>query len=254
MTALCGIYAIVNTVTGRAYIGLTQASFAVRWGQHRYQLLRGNHHNPALQAEWYQYGSDAFVFRVIEIIDPEQDTETFLNRERYYIAQEAQPVYNSLPHTSDLIERPRRSFTFTKGILHIKRVGSTDSDVKTVGEVLDDLFASHCKPDGRQYSHVEVARALGGQLEASYIGKIRAGKVENPTRQTILLLCQFFSSVGKPVSADCFFPEFTASEKPSRSGVNQDSFDEALRASGLSQKALQALAEFLRIVNESGDE
>ena len=59
------VYAIVNTVNGKAYIGST-TDVKRRWRQHQ-TGLRGDHHwNPHLQNSWNQYGEQAFGFVILE--------------------------------------------------------------------------------------------------------------------------------------------------------------------------------------------
>jgi group I intron endonuclease len=59
------IYRITNMANGKYYIGSAD-SFARREWQHKYDLKRGVHKNPRLQAAWNKYGPDMFVFEVIE--------------------------------------------------------------------------------------------------------------------------------------------------------------------------------------------
>lgn len=74
--------------------------------------------------------------------------------------------------------------------------------IPTTAELIDQLFRTHRKPDGKEYSHVELSSALGGALAPSHIGKLRAGTIRNPQRDTLLQLCQFFR-----VPPTYFFPE-----------------------------------------------
>lgn len=61
------IYRITNMANGKYYIGSAE-SFARREWQHKYDLRRGVHKNPRLQAAWNKYGPDMFVFEVLEEI------------------------------------------------------------------------------------------------------------------------------------------------------------------------------------------
>ena len=47
-----GVYKIVNTRTGRVYIGSTN-NFLKRFNEHYYRLSRGTHHNDALQSDFH---------------------------------------------------------------------------------------------------------------------------------------------------------------------------------------------------------
>lgn len=65
------IYRITNMANGKYYIGSAD-SFARREWQHKYDLRRGVHKNPRLQAAWNKYGEEMFVFEVLEEIPAEQ--------------------------------------------------------------------------------------------------------------------------------------------------------------------------------------
>lgn len=64
------IYRITNMANGKYYIGSAD-SFARREWQHKYDLKRGVHKNPRLQAAWDKYGADMFVFEIIEELPEE---------------------------------------------------------------------------------------------------------------------------------------------------------------------------------------
>jgi group I intron endonuclease len=59
------IYRITNMANDHYYIGSAE-SFERRKWQHTYDLRRGAHKNPRLQAAWNKYGPDMFVFEVLE--------------------------------------------------------------------------------------------------------------------------------------------------------------------------------------------
>lgn len=68
-----GIYKIVNTHTGRVYIGQAR-EFKERWRGHSYSLLRSKHQNRFLQADFNkcreELGHDDFLeFHVVEVME-----------------------------------------------------------------------------------------------------------------------------------------------------------------------------------------
>ena len=67
------IYRITNMANGMYYIGSAE-SFARREWQHKYDLRRGVHKNPKLQAAWTEYGADMFVFEVLEEVPEGRNT------------------------------------------------------------------------------------------------------------------------------------------------------------------------------------
>ncbi|SCL25973.1 Helix-turn-helix [Micromonospora rhizosphaerae] len=74
-----------------------------------------------------------------------------------------------------------------------------DSAGRTLAQRLDNLFLSVRRPDGREYSHREVAEAVtaaGEPISHSYIGQLRAGDKDNPTIKHLRALARFF---GVPV-------------------------------------------------------
>jgi hypothetical protein len=63
----CGVYAIVNSDSGRAYIG-SSVNIKARVGQHISRLCLGRHGNSMLQAEWGHW----FYFGVLALCKPEE--------------------------------------------------------------------------------------------------------------------------------------------------------------------------------------
>lgn len=54
----CGVYAIINNVNGKLYIGGAKTLYR-RKKRHLLSLRTGVHHNPNLQNDWSEYGEDA---------------------------------------------------------------------------------------------------------------------------------------------------------------------------------------------------
>lgn len=72
-----GVYKIVNTITGKTYIG-SSIDIKTRFNRHKSALSRNKHPNPILQASWIKHGSAAFIFEVLEWCSPAEtmDRET----------------------------------------------------------------------------------------------------------------------------------------------------------------------------------
>lgn len=66
-----GVYAITCGPTGKVYVGSAVDMFT-RWRQHYYHLALDSHHCIHLQSAWRKYGSEAFMFSVIEFTTHEE--------------------------------------------------------------------------------------------------------------------------------------------------------------------------------------
>jgi len=86
-----GIYQIENQVNGKRYIG-SAANLRRRWARHLNDLRRGEHHNRYLQRAFDKYGEEAFVFFILENIEP----ENLIVREQRYL-DTFNPEYNISP-------------------------------------------------------------------------------------------------------------------------------------------------------------
>lgn len=80
------------------------------------------------------------------------------------------------------------------------------SSVPSLAELLNQLFELRRHPSGREYSVREVAAAAKGEVSRATIDAIRNGKNSNPTRNTLIALCNFFE-----VPSSYFFPELDTS-------------------------------------------
>ena len=65
---ICGVYAIIHTATGRAYVGSSK-NIRQRWGGHRSEFLRNDNECRLLQTAWSESGADAFEWRILERVD-----------------------------------------------------------------------------------------------------------------------------------------------------------------------------------------
>src|SRR3989304_4120550 len=79
MKRISGGYMILNRINGKKYIGSSKDVYN-RWNQHLTELRKGKH-TKHIQAAYYKYGEESFVFMVIEII---KYLDQLTTREQYW--------------------------------------------------------------------------------------------------------------------------------------------------------------------------
>lgn len=82
------IYRILNTQTNDFYVGSTR-NFTRRKADHLHRLRRGKSTNTILQKAWNKYGSECFIFEILE----EFQIGDLIEREQFYI-DTLSPKYN----------------------------------------------------------------------------------------------------------------------------------------------------------------
>lgn len=78
----CGIYAIVNTLNNKVYVGRA-ANLRKRWLQHKSNLNNSKHHSRHLQNAWEKHGKENFKFIPL-VLNLTIESE-IQNIENYYI-------------------------------------------------------------------------------------------------------------------------------------------------------------------------
>lgn len=81
LKGVSGIYAIRNTLNGKAYVG-SSVDLKKRWRNHRSDLEQGKHHSTYLQHAWNKYGKCNFVFEVLEIVPNKAE---LISREQHWM-------------------------------------------------------------------------------------------------------------------------------------------------------------------------
>ncbi len=84
---MIGIYRIKNKINNKCYYGSSK-DIDKRWKRHIKDLKNKKHHSILLQRSWDKYGSDAFLFEIVEVCD----IELLLKIEQKYLNLE--PEYN----------------------------------------------------------------------------------------------------------------------------------------------------------------
>jgi hypothetical protein len=84
------------------YVGCTSQTFGARRAVHRRNLSRGAHQNRELQADWNQYGPDAFEFVILAAVETYDMRliRGFEHRATVQVPEELR--YSDLSHTSNL--------------------------------------------------------------------------------------------------------------------------------------------------------
>lgn len=78
---LSGIYAIVNKINFKVYVGSAVDLKQRKW-DHLKDLRKNRHYNSKLQNAWNKYGEENFVFDVLEFVEHK---ENLLNAEQFWI-------------------------------------------------------------------------------------------------------------------------------------------------------------------------
>jgi group I intron endonuclease len=76
-----GVYAIVNKVDGKLYVGSSK-DLRRRWRNHLRELQSSKHSNDHLQRAFSKYGEDAFEFRILQDVASEEE---LIPAEQYWL-------------------------------------------------------------------------------------------------------------------------------------------------------------------------
>jgi biotin operon repressor len=81
-----GIFHVKNTVNGKILLGSSK-NLHGPLNKHRFILQIGRHWNQGMQEEWNRFGPEAFVFEVLEVIEPKEDPSFNLEDELSLLEQ-----------------------------------------------------------------------------------------------------------------------------------------------------------------------
>ena len=144
-----GIYQIRNLINNDCYIGSSAYAFNKRWNTHRHQLKNNKHHSIILQRAWDKYGSNNFIFEIVENCIPVD----CIKKEQFYI-DKIKPKYN----INKIAESPLGR-KFNKE--HCKKISD-----RTLGEK-NPFFGKHHTEETRKL----ISSKLKGKNKGKYIGE-----------------------------------------------------------------------------------
>ena len=176
---VCGIYKLVNRVTGQCYVGQSQR--AKKRIKEHFRLLRQNKHtNPHLQNAYNKYGADAF-YGEIEVECPDLKEldmleESFLRgnawfeeKTVYNIADFAKAPMRGKTHSEEARERIRLGRRATTFDYQSPEYRATLSRAQMARIHSDPEFVARLKfiLDNPQLSYAERARHLGKDISST---------------------------------------------------------------------------------------
>jgi len=75
-----GVFRVKNAVNGKVLLG-SSLNLDGALNGHRFMLNIGSHRNKALMEDWNQYGPDAFLFEILEVVQVRDDPNFNLHDE-----------------------------------------------------------------------------------------------------------------------------------------------------------------------------
>jgi hypothetical protein len=81
-----GIFQVKNNKTGKIFLG-SSTNLHGPLNRLRFQLSTGCYDNLALQNDWNEFGPDAFVFEILEVVTPSADPAFCLEDELTLLEQ-----------------------------------------------------------------------------------------------------------------------------------------------------------------------
>ena len=180
----CGIYSIINKVTGKIYIG-NSVNIDIRCKSHLYRLKKQIHKNSHLQTSYNKYGKENFIYNIVELCSIENLEE----RELYWIntlnTLNPEKGYNMvLPGGSNLgykqgvrtIEKKtrlanKRVDQYSKNGELIKTWNSIKEAANNIG--IHSTGITHCCKGNRQGAAGGYVWRIQGESFEKYINKFK---------------------------------------------------------------------------------
>ncbi len=81
-----GVYRVRNNISKKSLIG-SSPNISGRLNRHRFQLDHGSHPDRDLQADWNEFGTDAFTFEALDQLEPSNDPDKDISEDLRVLLQ-----------------------------------------------------------------------------------------------------------------------------------------------------------------------
>lgn len=210
MAKQSGIYAIVNKVNFKVYIG-SAVDLTRRKNEHFASLRKGIHDNKRLQNAYNKYGEDNFVFDVVETVCTKEE---LVSREQFWLDFSNSPKigYNINPTaysrlgakcSPESIERIRQALI---GRVHSeetkRKIGEGNKGKVLSQEAKNKLSASHKTSEKAKANRARLAEAKKGSKHSEETKKkiSEAGSKRTNSEETRRKISE--SNKGRKVSEE----------------------------------------------------
>jgi predicted GIY-YIG superfamily endonuclease len=154
-----GIYAIVNKVDGKAYVGSSE-NIRRRWVAHRSTLKNNKHHSQYLQNAWNKYGKESFVFVILS----ECRSSELVSEEQRYI-DTWKPEYNICPvagktTTGRFVSYENRKKSSERMMGNKNGIGSIHVYTE---DIIDNMSKAHKGNKHDEETKQKISQALKGK-------------------------------------------------------------------------------------------
>lgn len=163
---VCGIYCIENIDTHKKYIGQSKNIYK-RWVDHKWALNNNIHDNDYLQKAWNKYGSEHFVFNIIEVCPVNKLDEREMYYINYFATHDRANGYNLRGgggRIGDMTPEVREKFRGENNPMYGKH--HSEETRKKLSDARKDMYTNENHPRCKAVYCIELNMVFWGAKEA----------------------------------------------------------------------------------------